>query len=122
MITYISLSIQSSGSISINRNRKCIGYFHCVRTCQQQRKCDIVLNVQVRNQIVELEHETDLLISHGAELLIGKLGKIDALDTDRAAGGLIQSAEQIQQCGLAASGRSHDGYELALLHGQVDMF
>ena len=39
----------------------------------------------------------DLLIAHAAEFLIGQLGKVDALDTDRAAGGLIQTSQQVQE-------------------------
>jgi len=44
----------------------------------------------------------------------------EVVQGDLAAGGPVQAAEQVQERGLAAAGRAHDGDEIPPLDGEVD--
>ena len=68
---------------------------------------------EMRDEMELLEDEAD---SFGAEA--GERGAAEgrgfgAVDADGAAGGLIETTENVEQRGLAGAGRAHDGDPLA---------
>src|SRR6266850_1590206 len=81
---------------------------------QQQRQFDIALRAQHRHQVVELEHEADVVRAPVCELAAGKLVNAAAADADLARARLIETADQIEQRGLARAGRTHQRDEVAL--------
>jgi hypothetical protein len=91
-----------------------------VEARQQQRQFDVLLGRQHRHQVVELEDETDVVAAPGRQL--PGAHRVDALpvDVDLTAAGRIQSADQVEQRGLARTRRAHQCDEVALLDVQVD--
>ena len=89
--------------------------------CQQQRQLDVLRCGEHRHQVVELEDEADIAGAPGGELAFGHA--VDALIGDRKLTliDMIDAAEQVQQRGLARTGRSHDGDEIAARDRHVEM-
>ena len=56
--------------------------------------------------------------------MVGKasLGNVLPIEVNLAAAGAVQAADQGEQGGFAAAGRTQDGVELALFHFGVDAF
>ena len=71
-------------------------------------------------QIEALEDEADFGTTHLSALAVGELGKVDAVDQDRAAGGVGETAEDVEEGGLARAGWADDGDELAWLDSEVN--
>ena len=72
------------------------------------------------DQVEGLEHKADLAAAQGGKLAVLRGGHVDAVQPVAALGGLIQRAHNVHQGGLAAAGLAHNGYELALIHVQVN--
>ena len=53
-------------------------------------------------------------------LVVGHGGQLGAADAHAARVDLVEAGEAVEQRGLAAAARPHDGDHLAALHGQVD--
>ena len=70
---------------------------------EPQGSCHVVQGGQPREQCVVLEHEGGV-----------------PFDLDRAGGGLIEAADEVEQGGLAAAGSPHQGEELPRLGLQSD--
>ncbi len=56
------------------------------------------------------------------ELGLGHLGQLVVVDHDRARGGPVEAGDQVQQGRLARARGAHQGEELPLLDGQVEVF
>ncbi len=87
---------------------------------KQQRQFDILLRVEHRHQVVELEHEADMVAAPGRQLAAAEAVDALALDLDLAAGGAVETADEVEQGGLAGTGGTHEGNEVAALDLQVD--
>ena len=68
-----------------------------------------------------LEHEADLLVSESRTLGRGEAGDLLPLERVAAARRLVEKAEDVHERGLAGTGRSGDGHELAARDGQRDV-
>src|SRR5690606_38108955 len=96
------------------------GAFGAAHLAQQKRQFDVLLRAQHRQQVVELEHEADMLGTPAGQLAGLELVDTLAVDADAAGGGRIQAADQVQQGGLARARRAHQGEEIATLDVEVD--
>ena len=81
---------------------------------QQQRQLHIALRAQHRHQVVELEHEADMVGAPARQGAAAELVQALAGDGDFARGRRVQTADQIQQRRLARAARSHQRDEIAL--------
>src|SRR5207237_8924432 len=81
---------------------------------QEQRQLDVALGAEHRHQVVELEHEADVVCAPVCELAAGELVDAAAADHDLPGGRLIQTADQIEERGLARARRTHQRDEVAL--------
>ncbi|KAG1081628.1 hypothetical protein G6F40_015417 [Rhizopus arrhizus] len=91
-----------------------------VEVGQQQRQLDVLLRGQHRHQVVELEHEADVVAAPGRQLAAAHLVDALAFDADLAAAGVVQAADQVEQGGLARTGGAHQRDEVAARDVQVD--
>src|SRR5208337_3808163 len=81
---------------------------------QQKGQFDIALSAQYRHQIIELEHEADVVCAPMRELTAGELVDAAPAHGDLSCGRLVEAADQIEQCGLAGTGGTHQRDEVAL--------
>ena len=85
-----------------------------------ERKLNVLQDVEVRDEVVALENETDGTVAvcvpvAGLEFLGGLV-----VDDEVAVGVLIQPADDVEQGGLAAARRTEDGDKFALAEVEVD--
>ena len=80
-----------------------------------QRKLDILIDIEFVDEVEALEHETDDPFTKLGALLLFEVRYFSAEKFIGTAGGIVQQAQDVQQRGLAAAGRAHDGDELAVL-------
>ena len=73
------------------------------------RKKDVFQHGALRQQVMVLEHEPDLLVSEAGELFLGQAEGVDASKQHRAGVGRLQGPEYMQQGALAAAGGALDG-------------
>src|SRR5690606_37348377 len=80
----------------------------------------VLLRVERRHQVVELEHEADVVTAPVRQL--SRAHGVDALavDLDLPAAGRVQPTDQVEQRGLAGAGRAHQRDEIAFRDFQVD--
>ena len=69
---------------------------------------------------MELEHETDLAVSHQRQGVGIELAEVPAVELDVSGGGHVQGSEQMEQRALARAAGADDGDELASGHREVD--
>src|ERR1700686_2912924 len=81
---------------------------------QQQGQFDIAFGAQHRHQVVELEHEADVVCAPARELAAGELVDAAAADHDLPGARPIETADQIEKRRLARAGRTHQRDEVAL--------
>jgi hypothetical protein len=80
---------------------------------QVERKADVLDAGERRQQVEELEDEADLVPPHSGQVIVGQVGEAFPVDADLTGGWPIESADEIQECGLAGAGRPDDGDHLA---------
>src|SRR5688500_19271526 len=85
-----------------------------------QRHHDVLERAELAQEMMELEHEADLLVAEPRELFVAQAGEVHAADGDEAAGRTIERAEDVQQRALPGAARADDGHHLTLLHGDGD--
>jgi hypothetical protein len=61
-----------------------------------QRQQDILQHVQVREQMVELEHEAEVAVADAGKARVGKGGDVLAAEARLPRGGPIQQAEDVE--------------------------
>ncbi len=79
---------------------------------------DVRAGAEGREKIEFLKDESDLALAQTGALAVGERGEIDAIDGDASGIGAGESAEQVEERGLAAAGRADDSNELSSLHGE----
>src|SRR3546814_6174701 len=85
-----------------------------------QRDVAVFEQVQVRYQVEALEDEADLLVAQLAALVVRQALDVFAVEGELAAGEGLQQPGDVEEGGLAGTGRTGDGDELAFLHVQVE--
>ena len=81
---------------------------------RENRKEDVLLCRQRRNQIEGLEDDADVLPSEQRQLTVVERGEIRAVDDDVPRRGLRQSRDKMEKGGLAGAAGAHYGEKLAL--------
>ena len=71
------------------------------------------------DEVVELEHEPDVLAAVAGQLAFVRGGEIVVEEVDLPAGGRVEAAQDVEQRGLAAARRAQDHDELAPAEIQV---
>src|SRR6202040_1960475 len=66
-----------------------------------------------RQQIEALENEANFMTAELGTRRVAELGQIVAVDEHTTARGLRQSADDVEERGLSAAGRTHDGNRLS---------
>ena len=73
------------------------------------------------DEVVALEHEADGVVAVGVPVAVGVLFGGDAVDDEVAAVVPVQTADDVQQGGLAGAAGAKDGDELAVAEAQADL-
>jgi hypothetical protein len=66
-----------------------------------QRKQDVLLCAERRDQVVGLEDEADPIAAQVCERLVTEVGQVQVADDDVAGGRLVQSGQAVHERGLA---------------------
>ena len=74
---------------------------------------------QVLHQVVELEHEADVVAAVGGELLGVVIADPGAVHGDGAPRAGVHAPQHVEHRGLARPGGTHDDGELPLVHGEI---
>jgi hypothetical protein len=85
----------------------------------QQGHRDVLERRELHQEMVELVHEAERLVAQPPALGVGERGHRAAENLHLAAGGRIQSAEQVEQRALARARRADDRDHLARRDGHV---
>ena len=80
-----------------------------------QRQLDVLIHIEFVNKVEALEHEADISFAELGTLLLLEVSHLGTQKFIGTAGRIVQQAKDIEQCRLAATRRSHDGDELAVL-------
>ena len=83
---------------------------------------DVLDGGELRQQLVELEHEADVAVAEVGQPFLRQRGDIGLVDDHRTAVGTVQCADDLQQGGLASSTGAYDADHLAFVDVQVDAF
>ena len=84
-----------------------------------RRQGDVLEHGHALEEVEELEDDADVLPSHAGQLVLRLAGDLLVGEHDGALVGLVEARHQVEQGGLAAARRSHDGDELAAPHLEV---
>ena len=77
------------------------------------RQGDVLLGVEDRDEVEELEDETELLPAQLGHSAIGEPGDLDAIDPDLTSGRLIEAGQKVHQSRLPRAGGANDRGQLA---------
>ena len=80
----------------------------------------VLFGGESRDQVIALEDEADFAAADLRHLVLGEVGDVFAIEDHLAGGGRVETGEEAEQRALAATGRTHDGGELAARNEQVD--
>lgn len=86
-----------------------------------QRKSDVLLGVERRDEVEALEHESDLIAPKGGQFLVFQRGQVNVAHGHRAFGDRVEAGQAVHQCGFTRPRRTHDGGEVPLLDIDVDV-
>src|ERR1700730_6201393 len=86
---------------------------------RHQRRLDVLLPAQRGDQVEGLEDEPDGGGPDLGDLALPQVGQVLAVEVHDARGRPVQAAQDLQQRGLAVSGRALDGQPFAVLDDQV---
>ena len=85
----------------------------------EHRQHDILHRIELRKQVMELEHEADLPVAKGRELRRLPVVQVLPFEQDRPAVGTVQTPEKVQQRALSHARGPYDRHHLSRLHAQV---
>ena len=86
----------------------------------RKRQQDVLLRGQDRQEVEELEDETELVPPQIGQGTVVQTSDLLAVDLDRTGGRDIEAGEDVHQGRLAGTGRTHDRSETTLLEADVD--
>jgi hypothetical protein len=76
---------------------------------------------QHRQQVEALEHEADVAGAPRRQFAAVEPREVDVADQDRAAVGVVEAADEVEQRRLAGARRAHQRVERAAGHRQVEL-
>ena len=71
------------------------------------RQHHVFERAEIRDEMELLEHESDFFRAIAHQLRFGELREVGAVDDDTPRSERVQAAENVDQCGFAGTGRSH---------------
>lgn len=83
---------------------------------QFQRYLHVFQRCECGYQLKALENKANFLSAESRPLVLIQLGEVGSIQLNRSSGGCIETGQETQQGGLAASRRAHDGNEGAIRH------
>jgi hypothetical protein len=89
---------------------------------EQQRQLDVAFGGEHRQQVVHLEHEAHVRAAPLGERRVGHAVDGQAVHFDTAHRGPVETAQQVEQGGLARTGGTHERDEIAARKIQVQFF
>ena len=89
---------------------------------ERQRELDVGQHALVRDEVVALKDKADGVVAVCVPVAVVVLLGGAAVDDEVAGGIAVQTADDVQQRGLAAAGLAQNRDELALTEGNVDTF
>src|SRR5690349_16309857 len=101
-----------------------LGHFTSLRSRQRrqlERKLDVLLGREHRNQIERLKDEADVVVAPAGKGALGHCIGLFVENQQLAAGWFVDSRDQMQQSALARSRRSHQRDELAPADDKIDV-
>ena len=87
---------------------------------ERQRELHVCQYTLVRDEVVALKDEADGVVAVRVPVAVVILLRRAAVDDEVTGGVAVQTADDVQQCGLAAAGLAQNCDELALTKGDVD--
>ena len=87
---------------------------------ERERELDVCQHALVRDEVVALKDKADGVVAVGVPVAVVVFLRGAAIDDEVAGGVAVESADDVQQRGLAAAGLSEDRHELILAEGDVD--
>ena len=96
--------------------------FACATSGNEGRNHDVLYGGELWQQLMELEHETDVLVTEVTELALIERCDVDAVDDDGSRIRTVEGADDLQESGLTCSRRSDNADNLAFLNVEVDAF
>ncbi|GDY18699.1 hypothetical protein LBMAG56_00440 [Verrucomicrobiota bacterium] len=79
---------------------------------------DVFQHGALRQEMVGLKDEADLLVADARELEVVEAGEVFAVEEELARGGAVECADDVEERAFAAAGRTDDGDALAA--GEVE--
>src|SRR5690606_35479928 len=83
---------------------------------QQHNKLDVLRRRQHRNQIISLKYKTDVLQPEIYKLPVTHPRDVNTIDLDFTFGRVVESAQNVQQGRLPATGRTDNGSEFSFFN------
>lgn len=93
-----------------------------VLACNEGRDADVFQCCELRQELMELEDEAQVLISELGDFLVFQTGHIDAINNDGTRIRRVKRAHNLKERGLASSGRTDDADHFALVDVEVNAF
>src|SRR5262249_45294541 len=97
------------------------GSFRFGEVSQKQWQLNVPFCCQHGKQVVELKNEADVPSSPLGKLPVGTLIHVLAGDAHAALSGAVKATDQVQQCALPRTGRSHQRQEFSRLDLQMQI-
>ena len=86
----------------------------------QRRYHHVLQRRELRQELVELEDEADVLVAESGQLLATEAARLRAVYNEAPAIRRVQRADNLEQGGLARAAGAYDRHDLARVDGQVD--
>ena len=86
---------------------------------EQQREFNVLVRREHRDEVVHLKDEAHVAGAPFGELAGRHVGDLIARHGNRAGGGNVEAAQEIEQRGFSGAARPHEGDEVALIHVQI---
>ncbi len=90
------------------------------RPCEIGHQRHVLARGQARDEVVELEHEADVFAPVRSQRRLPRSGERASTERDLSRRRDIQAAEEVEQGGLPAPGRTEQDGELSLLQRETD--
>ena len=88
---------------------------------QDHGRLDVFHGIERGQEVEALEDEADAVAAVAHQLRLGSRAQFQTVHVDFAAGGAVQSADEVEQRGFAGAGRSDERHEFAARQRKVNL-
>ena len=99
----------------------CFGFFVAF-SGDESGNHDVFEGREFGQQLMELEHETDVAVAEVAELLARERCHVGSIDSEATAVGSVECADDLQQRGFSGSRRADNTHDFAFRDFEVNAF